>query len=229
MFADSAAFLSKRAAIANTGNPVRRSIIERAAERADEANESRDADPVLLVLGGSQGAHGINQFVVENLPQLASNLPGWEVIHQTGDRDERVVREAYESRQIRCTVSRFIDDIAQVYARTTLAIARAGATTLAELAVAGIPAVLIPYPYAASNHQWHNAQAFGRAGAALVVEQRLGVAGPVSAVIPLLRGPELRREMRLSMLRLGRPDAARAIASQILRLARSSQPLQKLA
>lgn len=77
---------------------------------------------------------------------------------------------AYESHLLRAEVLPFINDMADVYGRATLAVARAGATTLAELAVAGVPSILLPYPFATANHQWHNAQAFGRAGAAITFD-----------------------------------------------------------
>jgi UDP-N-acetylglucosamine--N-acetylmuramyl-(pentapeptide) pyrophosphoryl-undecaprenol N-acetylglucosamine transferase len=233
MFDESEEYFSNRSAIVHTGNAVRRSIVVQAAERAHEATQFRDIDPVLVVLGGSQGAHGVNQFVTDILPSLAPHLSDWEVIHQTGDRDIAMVRAAYDSWQIRCKVVPFIEDIAAVYSRATLAIARAGATTLAELAVSGIPAVLLPYPHASANHQWHNAQAFGRAGAAIVLEQRQGSTGltapPVSPIVQLLRVPELRRDMRLAMLRLGRPGASASIALQILRLGRAPHTVPKSA
>src|SRR5262245_14550287 len=222
MFAESEEYFSSRASIMHTGNPVRGSIVARAAGRAYEATQFPDAHPVLVVLGGSQGAQGVNQIVIDMLPSLAPHLADWEVIHQTGSRDVAMVRAAYDSRRIRCTVVPFIEDIASVYSRATLAIARAGATTLAELAVSGIPSVLLPYPHATSNHQWHNAQAFGRAGAAIVLEQRQGsgrwITPPVSPVVQLLRVPELRREMRLAMLQLGRPGASASVAAHILKL-----------
>jgi UDP-N-acetylglucosamine--N-acetylmuramyl-(pentapeptide) pyrophosphoryl-undecaprenol N-acetylglucosamine transferase len=233
MFAESEEYFSRRASILHTGNPVRGSIVARAAECVHEATQFRDADPVLVVLGGSQGAHGVNEIVIDMLPSLAPHLAGWEVIHQTGGRDVEMVREAYESWRIRCTVVPFIEDIAAVYSRATLAIARAGATTLAELAVSGIPSILFPYPHAASNHQWHNAQAFRRAGAAIVLEQKEGSGGwkapTVLPIVQLLRVPELRREMGLAMLQLSRPAASASVVSHILRLARALQPVQRSA
>jgi UDP-N-acetylglucosamine--N-acetylmuramyl-(pentapeptide) pyrophosphoryl-undecaprenol N-acetylglucosamine transferase len=218
-FADAAEHFSVRPRIVETGNPVRADIIESAAARADQAIQFRDTDPLLVVLGGSQGAHTINGFVTESLPKIATSLKDWQVIHQTGAKDAEWVRAAYESHQLRAEVLPFIGDMADVYRRATLAVARAGATTLAELAVAGVPAVLLPYPFAASNHQWHNAQAFGRSGAAIVVYDRpepgRTTAALVSAVAPLLRLPELRREMRLAMLTLARPDAASTVIAEI--------------
>jgi UDP-N-acetylglucosamine--N-acetylmuramyl-(pentapeptide) pyrophosphoryl-undecaprenol N-acetylglucosamine transferase len=145
-----------------------------------------------------------------------------QIVHQTGAKDVEWVRASYETHQVRAEVVPFISDMADVYRRATLTVARAGATTLAELAVAGVPAILLPYPFATANHQWHNAQAFGRAGAAIVLDDRpepgRTTAALVSAVAPLLRLPELRREMRLAMLKLARPDAVRVVVDEILSL-----------
>lgn len=219
-FEDAADQLSMWPRIALTGNPVRMEIIEASAARAEQAIQSRDADPLLVVLGGSQGAHSINHFVTESLQKLTGFLADWQIVHQTGAKDLDWVRAAYETHHVRAEVVPFISDMADVYRRATLAVARAGATTLAELAIAGVPAILLPYPFATANHQWHNAQAFGRAGAAIVVDDRpepgRTTGALVSAVGPLLRLPELRREMRLSMLRLARPDAVEAVVSVIL-------------
>jgi UDP-N-acetylglucosamine--N-acetylmuramyl-(pentapeptide) pyrophosphoryl-undecaprenol N-acetylglucosamine transferase len=219
-FEDSADHLSVRPRIAVTGNPVRADIIDASTARAESAIQSRDADPLLLVLGGSQGAHSINRFVTESLPKLTDFLADWQIVHQTGAKDVEWVRAAYETHKVRADVVPFINDMADVYRRATLAVARAGATTLAELAVAGVPALLLPYPFATANHQWHNAQAFGRAGAAIVVDDRpepgRTTSALVSAIAPLLRLPELRREMRLAMLKLARPDAVDAVVTEIL-------------
>lgn len=232
-FRESASYLCTRPRIVHTGNPVRDSIVTRVANRARQANQFADSSPLLVVLGGSQGAHSLNQFVTGLLPSISSHLADWEVIHQTGERDAGWVRDAYHTHQLRCTVTPFIDDIAPIYARATLAIARAGATTLAELAVAGVPAILLPYPYAAANHQWHNAQSYGRVGAAIVIEDRPDRAvsdhPPVSSIVPLFRVPELRREMRLAMLQLGRPDAAAAVVQEIAATLSRANPAKRSA
>jgi UDP-N-acetylglucosamine--N-acetylmuramyl-(pentapeptide) pyrophosphoryl-undecaprenol N-acetylglucosamine transferase len=219
-FEDAVDQLSMRPQIVVTGNPVRAEIIEASAARAEHANQSRDADPLLVVLGGSQGAHSINRFVTESLSKLTDFLADWQIVHQTGAKDVAWVRAAYDAHRLRAEVVPFISDMADVYRRATLAVARAGATTLAEMAIAGVPAILLPYPFATANHQWHNAQAFGRAGAAIVVDDRpepgRTTAALVSALAPLLRLPELRREMRLAMLKLARPDAVEAVVTAIL-------------
>jgi UDP-N-acetylglucosamine--N-acetylmuramyl-(pentapeptide) pyrophosphoryl-undecaprenol N-acetylglucosamine transferase len=232
-FEDTADQFSIRPRIVTTGNPVRADIIEASSARAELAIQSRDADPLLLVLGGSQGAHSINRFVTESLPKLSGFLADWRIVHQTGAKDVEWVRAEYETYQVRAEVMPFINDMADVYRRATLAVARAGATTLAELSIAGVPAILLPYPFATANHQWHNAQAFGRAGAAIVVDDRPEPgrtnAALVSAIAPLLRLPELRREMRLAMLKLARVDAVEAVVSEIVAAAGARQSARQSA
>jgi UDP-N-acetylglucosamine--N-acetylmuramyl-(pentapeptide) pyrophosphoryl-undecaprenol N-acetylglucosamine transferase len=232
-FEESARYFSSRPRVLQTGNPVRRVIIERAAERATEAIQVRDSAPLLLVLGGSQGAHRVNEFVSAILPGIADYLRDWRVIHQTGAQDVESVRATYEANRIPCEVTPFIEDIAAAYSNASLAISRAGGTTLSELAVSGVPAILVPYAFATANHQWHNAQQFARAGGAIVVEDRpesgRSAAALQSAIVPLLRIPELRREMRLGMLKLARPDAAEAVAAAILSTLRSAQPTRRSA
>ncbi len=226
-FDESAEQFSVRPRIVATGNPVRAAIIDASAERANAASQFRDTSPLLVILGGSQGAHSINQHVVESLGRVAGYLADWQIIHQTGAKDADWVRAAYAAVGLNCDVRPFISDMADVYRRATLAVARAGATTLAELAVAGVPAILLPFPFAAANHQWHNAQAFGRAGSAIVVDDRpepgRSATALVSGLMPLLRLPELRREMRLSMLKIAQPSAASAIVDEIHAVAANSR------
>ncbi len=218
-FAETAEVLSVRPRVIATGNPVRSAIVAASKDRTEQANLIRDTDPLLVVLGGSQGAHSINCLIPELLPEITPHLTDWQIIHQTGMKDGEKVRAAYADHRLRAEVVPFISDIEDVYCRATLAIARAGATTLAELAVSGVPAILLPYPFATANHQWHNAQAFGRAGAAIVVDDHpepgRTTAVLTSAVTPLLRLPELRREMRLAMQNLARPDAVNMVVSEI--------------
>jgi UDP-N-acetylglucosamine--N-acetylmuramyl-(pentapeptide) pyrophosphoryl-undecaprenol N-acetylglucosamine transferase len=213
--------LAAQARTVSTGNPLRGSI-ERAAAQVARATLTRDARPTLLVLGGSRGAHNINLYMTAALAKVAPALGPWQVIHQTGTRDLDEVRAAYSEASIAADVHAFIEDMAAVYSCASVAICRAGATTLAELAVMGIPAILIPYPLAAANHQWHNAQAFARRGAAVVVEDRpepgRSVASLVASLLPLVKIDELRSEMRRAMQGSGRLGASALVASEILEL-----------
>ena len=132
-----------------TGNPVRNAIVEASLAR----NEHDGRIKTILVLGGSQGARAVNQLVVEAFTTDADLAADYHLIHQTGREDESTVQSSYDKAGLKAEVSAFFDDMADVYKRADLVVSRAGATTLAELAVMGLPAILIPYPYAADNHQ----------------------------------------------------------------------------
>jgi len=147
-----------------TGNPVRSAM---------ESCPSIPEDKVcLLVFGGSQGARAINRAVVAALPDLAEWRDKLEIIHQSGQADyEEVVQGYQENGWPNVDVQPFIVEMAKAYAKATLIVCRAGATTLAELTACGRPAVLVPYPHAAAGHQSVNAQAMAAKGAALMMEQ----------------------------------------------------------
>ena len=144
-----------------TGNPVRKPILDlAAAEKKEDTEERKDT---LLVLGGSQGAHRVNGLVTEALCSQEFSQP-IRVIHQTGSADCGMVREKYARHGIECVVEPFFTDMAAIYSQADVLVSRAGATTLAELAVLGKPAVLIPYPHAADNHQHLNADYYAKHG-----------------------------------------------------------------
>jgi len=163
-FAESAEFFPAGKAI-RTGNPVRR------LESSTRPDPSRFS---LLVFGGSQGARSVNRVVTEAVGQLQPRLPELSIVHQTGEADRLSVDEQYRARGIDARVSAFIEDMAAAYGSADLVVCRAGATTLAELAMVGKPAILIPYPYAADDHQRHNAEAMtAHRAAEMILEKDL--------------------------------------------------------
>jgi len=197
-----------------TGNPVRAEI-----SRVTQFSpcSSSDDKQILLVLGGSQGAVGLNSMVLTSLDRIRSRFSDWRVVHQTGERDPARVRAAYRQLGITAEVAAYFDDLPQKYREARLVISRAGATTLAELACCGRPAVLVPYPGSARNHQERNADAFVRAGAAVAVPEGTGaVAALCRALTTLLDDPNRSRPMTESMRSLARPDATRAVSDVIL-------------
>jgi UDP-N-acetylglucosamine--N-acetylmuramyl-(pentapeptide) pyrophosphoryl-undecaprenol N-acetylglucosamine transferase len=147
-----------------TGVPVRREFFNVPAR-------PKDASPTLLVFGGSQGAHAINRAVIDALPKLMAALPAIHIIHQTGERDYPEVQAAYLSTMVSAEVSPFIDDMPGAFARADLLICRSGASTVAEVTAAGKPAIFIPLPTAADDHQRHNAATLAAAGAAQLLPQ----------------------------------------------------------
>ncbi|OIP46214.1 MAG: undecaprenyldiphospho-muramoylpentapeptide beta-N-acetylglucosaminyltransferase [Desulfobacterales bacterium CG2_30_60_27] len=198
-----------------TGNPVRRELLARPAEAGQRAT-----GPTLLILGGSQGAHRVNTLVVGALSRSRRELPASiAVIHQTGRADEEMVRAAYARVGIQARVAAFFDDMALVYGAADLIVSRAGATTLAELAVLKKPALLIPYPFAADGHQEKNGCFLVAAGAArMCLEADLTEEKLARELINLLADGDLRQRMGESMGRVAQPLATENIVRECLAL-----------
>jgi UDP-N-acetylglucosamine--N-acetylmuramyl-(pentapeptide) pyrophosphoryl-undecaprenol N-acetylglucosamine transferase len=196
-----------------TGIPVRRAFCEILPKKPYPPF-------TILIFGGSQGSAGLNHALVESLPQLADLSAPLSFIHQTGEREESLVREAYRQANLLAEVHAFIDDMPAAFARADLVISRAGASTVAELAAAGRAALLIPFPAAADQHQLENARAFERTGAARVVQQtELTPERLAREFSGLLDTPERLVRMGEAARRLARPDAAARIADLIEGLA----------
>jgi UDP-N-acetylglucosamine--N-acetylmuramyl-(pentapeptide) pyrophosphoryl-undecaprenol N-acetylglucosamine transferase len=195
------------------GNPIRREVLDAVAAAAGRAPApaAAPAEPhrTVLVLGGSQGAHAINELVVAALDELGPLGERIWFIHQTGDADVPWVRQAYDRRGVGGRVEPFIHAMGDVYAQADLIISRAGATTIAELTACGKPAVLIPLPHAAHRHQHHNAEAMAAAGAAVVCEQSELTGRRLAGLLGELLSDDARlAAMAAASRRLGRPDAA---------------------
>jgi UDP-N-acetylglucosamine--N-acetylmuramyl-(pentapeptide) pyrophosphoryl-undecaprenol N-acetylglucosamine transferase len=155
----------RRVPLVLTGNPVRAAM--------EECPELPAGEPQLLVFGGSHGARAINRALVAALPRLEHWRGRLRIVHQAGSGEADAVRAGYRAAGWDdVEVQPFINDMAGAYARASLVVCRAGATTLAELTACGRPAVLIPYPYAANNHQVANAGALASKGAAIMIEER---------------------------------------------------------
>jgi UDP-N-acetylglucosamine--N-acetylmuramyl-(pentapeptide) pyrophosphoryl-undecaprenol N-acetylglucosamine transferase len=194
------------------GNPVRGELIAQArtaaAQRPDQATALR-----LLVLGGSQGARSLNQAVCAALPLLADRRERLFITHQTGVNDEAAVRKAYARVGQPGEVAAFFNDMGRLYGLAHLCLCRAGAGTACELAAVGRAAVLVPYPYAAGDHQTANARSLAEAGAAVLVTDSELSGEKVAALVAELMGqPGRLAAMEAASAGLGRPDAARRIA-----------------
>ena len=178
----------------------------------------------VLVLGGSQGAKGINDALPRAVAAAVSGGTDVRVTHQTGRDRDADVRAAYASLGIgaRVSVVPFIDDVSAALAGADLVVERAGASSLAELCVVGRASILVPFPFAADDHQWKNARSLESAGAAIAVAQAEATAERLGAEIAALAAdPGRRVRMAGAARELGRPDAARAIARDLLELARA--------
>jgi len=137
------------------GNPVRQEIIDKRQPPREFPDISKK--PRIFILGGSQGARSINFAVPKAMHLLSKDTPV-EITHDTGEADYEKVKEIYKDLNIKAKVSKFIDDISQVYKWADIVIGRAGAMTISELSALGLPSILIPYPQATNNHQFYNAK-----------------------------------------------------------------------
>ncbi len=200
-----------------TGMPLRREVLagrERAAVRAP-------GPFTVLVMGGSRGAHRLNELALDALADRSRPLPSrLRVIHLTGPADEAAVRARYAAAGVDAEVHGFFADMAALYGRADLAVCRSGAATCAELLAYGLPALLVPYPYAARNHQLANARAMARMGAADVVEERdLESDWLADYLCGMARATERRERLRKAALSKAKVDAARQLAALVERVA----------
>ncbi len=194
-----------------TGNPLRRGM--------EECPPLSAGDPELLVFGGSLGARAINEAVSQMLPLLEPLRGRLTIRHQTGPDDLETVREAYRAAGWNPDgVVPFIHDMAEAYAQAHLVVCRAGATTIAELTACGRPAILVPYPHAAGDHQSANARALARRGAALMLPQSELSAQNLGRIVGELLA---NREHLLAMARSAHAMGKRGAADRILKECRA--------
>ena len=176
--------------------------------------------PTLLVFGGSQGAHAINQVVIQSAAELLSKVPGLRIVHQTGERDYNDALAAYAPLGGTVEVHRFIDDMPGFFARASLLLCRSGASTVGEITAAGKPAIFVPFPRAADDHQKRNAEALERANAAVMTEEsKFSHESLISTVASLFTNPSKLQEMGDAARKLAHPNAARDIAAMAARIA----------
>ena len=195
------------------GNPVRAEIA--ALPVPGERMAGRNGPMHVLVIGGSQGARGIN----EAMPKAVAALGGGvvEVRHQSGEKLFDEARRAYAEAGVQASVEPFIADMAAAYAWADLVVCRAGASTLAELCAVGIGSVLVPLPTAVDDHQTRNAEYLAERGAALLQKQDAALAERLHALLrELAADPARRLAMATAARALARPDAAERIADIIL-------------
>jgi UDP-N-acetylglucosamine--N-acetylmuramyl-(pentapeptide) pyrophosphoryl-undecaprenol N-acetylglucosamine transferase len=209
-----------RRKVRQTGNPVRRALVERAATFA-----GRDATSAksILILGGSQGSHAVNELASAMVRVLDARGRLPPIVHQTGpDEHERMlVHYAALGYEGRVEVRAFIDDMPAALADAQLVVARAGALTLAELAIMRRPAILIPLPTAADDHQTINAFAFQRAGAAFVLPQAEASATRLGDIVDgILQDPARHAAMAEAMGTLARPRATEDVVAELRTIAR---------
>lgn len=197
-----------------TGTPIRRDLCSGSVTRA-AAREALGLDPsraTLLVMGGSQGAAGLNALMTQSVTRLAP--AGLQIVHLAGERDMETVRAAYAAVGLPARVLPFCDRMQEIYPAADLAVSRSGAASLGELSWFGLPSVLVPFPYAAEDHQRLNAEIFVRAGAARMLAEK-GATGESLAglVLSLLESPESLATMSAAARALAPQDAAASVAA----------------
>lgn len=216
-FAEAARWLPAGRAV-HTGNPLRPEVL--AAPPAPPA-----AGVGLLVFGGSQGAQRINAAALDALARLGPAAAALRIVHQTGAAEREQVAAGYARLGLRARVEAFIDDMGAAYRAADVVVARAGAMSCSEIAAMGLPAILVPYPWAADDHQRANATVLVDAGAArMILDRELDGASLAAALGALVGDADLRRTMAARARAVGRPDAAEAAADVCLRVMRRTSP-----
>jgi UDP-N-acetylglucosamine--N-acetylmuramyl-(pentapeptide) pyrophosphoryl-undecaprenol N-acetylglucosamine transferase len=206
-----------------TGNPLRADIEAVASEhRSDSTSEE---GPTLLVFGGSQGSHALNEAVCRALPEWKAHNLKFRVVHATGETDREKVEQVYRDTEIKSEVSAFLTDMPSAYRRADLAVTRAGALTVSELMTAGVPAVLVPLPSGADQHQEANASAAGNV--AVVIPEKELETQLASVVETLLRDPQRRQAMSEAGRSLAKPGASARIAELCASVAHGRRPLDR--
>ncbi len=197
-----------------SGNPIRAPIRAALAEASGGDGAGKGGSrPRILIVGGSQGAVALNAIVADAMAELKARGVEPAIVHQTGERSLNETRARYAEAGIDAECLPFIRDMASAYQGADLVIARAGATTVAELRVVGKPAIFVPFPYAADNHQELNARELADAGAARLFRQaELTPRELADAIAEITGDPAVISDMAAAMKRTGRPDAAAEIA-----------------
>jgi UDP-N-acetylglucosamine--N-acetylmuramyl-(pentapeptide) pyrophosphoryl-undecaprenol N-acetylglucosamine transferase len=216
-FSDAAARLCAKK-VCVTGTPVRpefsvSSIQDPKSSRAALGLDSNRS--TILIMGGSQGASGINEMILSALPLLAEK--NWQWLHLTGANDFEKVKQAYAARGIKAVVRPFLTEMDLAFGAATVSVSRSGASSLAEIAAMQLPSLLVPYPTAADNHQFFNARAFERTGAAKMLEQKNSTPGEIaSRLCELIEDSAARDKIEAALAQWHAPKAAEQIAGIIL-------------
>ncbi len=213
-FEESAKYFNSKKVV-KTGMPVRKEILA----LKDSDGRRRDNKFTVFVMGGSQGARALNKIMMELVDRIPWVKEKVTILHQTGVLDKDEVIAKYIEAGVNAEVYEFITDMDKIYQRVDLVIARAGASTLAELSALGKPSILIPYPYAAGNHQVLNAKKFADAGAAeVILESDLTSDKLATALKSIMDSPEKQRSMGEKARLLFKEDSAKIIIDNVVEL-----------
>ncbi|MCF6157582.1 MAG: undecaprenyldiphospho-muramoylpentapeptide beta-N-acetylglucosaminyltransferase [wastewater metagenome] len=203
-----------------TGTPIRKDIAYGQEKLCFEKFGLNPLKNTIFVTGGSQGAQAINEVMLQCLPKLESLTDTLQFIHCTGDHDYEMVKAAYKQTKLDAFVCRFLDDMGTALRMADIIICRAGATTIAEITAIGIPAIVIPYPYATDNHQYWNAMEVASNGAGYLLQQIDLTPERVTELIgDLLNNREKYERMKRFSKEMGIPQAAVQVVDNICRVA----------
>ena len=206
----------KKGEVAVTGVPIRSGILENQTEVDNNPFGLDSQKKTLLIMGGSQGAQAINKVMLQSIPKLQTLVPSLQIIHLTGKHGYQEAKEVYNGTGINSFVSEFYNDIGAAYKLSDLVISRSGANTIAEITAVGIPAILIPYPYATDNHQYWNAYELFSAGGALIIKQEELEPERVTKIVSdLLMNDERLDNMKKINRSLSKPFAAARVVDKI--------------
>ncbi len=208
-----------------TGNPIRPQITSHA--RSIATYEKLGLDPnrkTIFVMGGSQGAHAINEAVISMLPDLAPFHQRLQLIHQTGKSDYQQVREHYVGSPLQHLVQPYFDPIGELYSITDLMVCRAGGMTISEITACGLPAIFIPLPSTPGNNQELNARVVSASGAGVVLNQQI-LTGQLLAeqITGITEDPKKHQQMSEASHQFGNPHASEEIARSVLSLVEKGQ------
>ena len=211
-----------------TGTPVRPEIQPRDPAACRVALGLDPHRPTILIMGGSQGASGVNSLILSVLPLLGSR--NWQWLHLTGATDFERVKTAYATHGLTAVVKPFFAGMELALGAATVSVSRSGASSLAEIAALRLPSLLVPYPTAADNHQWHNALAFVCSGAAQMLElQQATPEKCLAALQDLVDNEQTRSSIRTALVRWHAPAAAEVIAEHIMQAIASPATVSSVA
>ncbi|RME04887.1 MAG: undecaprenyldiphospho-muramoylpentapeptide beta-N-acetylglucosaminyltransferase [Planctomycetota bacterium] len=199
------------------GNPIRKQAIAKNKKKAIQKLKLSTNKKTILVMGGSQGAKAINQGVRQALPYLQKQKDHIQWIHLCGPYEQEELKQAYQTHGFEYHLTPFCAEMGWLYGASDLFIGRSGGGSIAEASAAGLPMILIPYPYASNNHQWENAIAAEEQGAAIVLKQE-NISQLPQILNKLLFSPYL-QAMKLNSVQMGNPKSAQKIVNFLLQYA----------
>ena len=201
-FDETKKYLSCKNKIVTVGNPIRNDILKAVDRRH---NMTSKTNKTILVFGGSQGAHQINIVSSDAFINIKENLKDWHIIHISGEKDYQLILDKYKETYLDVKVMPFTEHIADIYAVSHLVISRSGAMTISEISLFGIPAILIPYPHAAANHQFYNGKLLSDNNAAIIAEEKnLRTATLSEIILDLIKDEHKLEQMALNSRKLGK-------------------------